>query len=108
MLGSKSLLREAKGYDKAAYTMAQTYLQDRYKDLNEIAIRAEGTNHGRITDKWLKEHGYEMDEKERKLLTQVEKYRKSLRNKTASQERRYKNNVDFIKNMRSIEGYDDN
>ena len=108
LLGSKSLLREAKGYDKVAYTMAQTYLQDRYKDLNEIAIRAEGTNHGRITDKWLKEHGYEMDEKERKLLTQVEKYRQSLRNKTASQERRYKNNVDFIKSMRAIEGYDDN
>lgn len=108
LLGSKSLLREAKGYDKAAYTMAQTYLQDRYKDLNEIAIRAEGTNHGRITDKWLQEHGYEMDEKERKLLTQVEKYRQSLRNKTASQERRYKNNVDFIKSMRAIEGYDDN
>lgn len=108
LLGSKSLLREAKGYDKAAYTMAQTYLQDRYKDLNEIAIRAEGTKNGKITDKWLKEHGYEMDEKERKLLTQVEKYRKSLRNKTASQERRYENNVDFIKSMRAIEGYDDN
>lgn len=108
LLGSKSLLRDAKGYDKAAYTTAQTYLQDRYKDLNEIAIRAEGTKNGKITDKWLKEHGYEMDEKERKLLTQVEKYRKSLRNKTASQERRYENNVDFIKSMRAIEGYDDN
>ena len=108
LLGSKSLLRDAKGYDKAAYTMAQTYLQDRYQDLNEIAIRAEGTKNGKITDKWLKENGYEMDEKERKLLTQVEKYRKSLRNKTASQERRYENNVDFIKSMRAIEGYDDN
>ena len=88
--------------------MAQTYLQSRYDDLNEIAIKAEGTGNPNPSTKWLEENGYEMDEKESKLLKQVLKYRASLKDKTASQERRYKNNVDFIKSMRAIEGYNDN
>ena len=108
ILGAKSVVRDYKGYDKIAYTMAQTYLQSRYDDLNEIAIKAEGTGNPNPSTKWLEENGYEMDEQESKLLKQVLKYRASLKDKTASQERRYKNNVDFIKSMRAIEGYDDN
>ena len=108
ILGAKSVVRDYKGYDKIAYTMAQTYLQSRYDDLNEIAIKAEGTGNPNPSTKWLEENGYEMDEKESKLLKQVLKYRASLKDKTASQERRYKNNVDFIKSMRAIEGYNDN
>lgn len=108
ILGAKSVVRDYKGYDKIAYTMAQTYLQSRYDDLNEIAIKAEGTGNPNPSTKWLEENGYEMDEKESKLLKQVLKYRASLKDKTASQERRYKNNVEFIKSMRKIEGYDDN
>lgn len=108
ILGYKSLARDAKGYDKIAYTMAQTYLQSRYGDINEIAIKAEGTGNPNPSTKWLEENGYEMDEKESKLLKQVLKYRATLRDKSASQERRYKNNVEFIKSMRKIEGYDDN
>lgn len=108
ILGAKSVVRDYKGYDKIAYTMAQTYLQSRYDDLNEIAIKAEGTGNPNPSTKWLEENGYEMDEKESKLLKQVLKYRASLKDKTASQERRYKNNVDFIKSMRTIEGYNDN
>lgn len=108
ILGYKSLARDAKGYDKIAYTMAQTYLQSRYGDINEIAIKAEGTGNPNPSTKWLEENGYEMDEKESKLLKQVLKYRATLRDKSASQERRYKNNVEFIQSMRKIEGYDDN
>lgn len=108
ILGVKSVVRESKGYDKIAYTMAQTYLQSRYEDLNEIAIKAEGTGNPHPSTKWLEENGYEMDETETKLLNQVLKYRASLRDKSASQERRYKNNVNFIKSMRAIEGYNDN
>lgn len=108
ILGAKSVVRDYKGYDKIAYTMAQTYLQSRYDDLNEIAIKAEGTGNPNPSTKWLEENGYEMDEKESKLLKQVLKYRASLKDKTASQERHYKNNVDFIKSMRAIEGYNDN
>ena len=108
ILGYKSLARDAKGYDKIAYTMAQTYLQSRYGDINEIAIKAEGTGNPNPSTKWLEENGYEMDEKESKLLKQVLKYRATLRDKSASQERRYKNNVEFIQSMRKIEGYNDN
>lgn len=108
ILGAKSVVRDYKGYDKIAYTMAQTYLQSRYDDLNEIAIKAEGTGNPNPSTKWLEENGYEMDEKEYKLLKQVLKYRATLRDKSASQERRYKNNVEFIKSMRKIEGYDGN
>ena len=104
MLGVSSGYRKERGWDKIAYAMSQTYMNDRYSDLTAIAIKAKGKDNTNPTPTWLKKNGYELDDKEMKLLKSITKYRHALSNTKASQEKRFNDNVTFIKSIREIEG----
>ena len=104
MLGVSSFYRKELGWDKIAYAMSQTYMNDRYSDLTAIAIKAKGKDNTDPTPTWLKKNGYELDDKEMKLLKSITKYRHALSNTKASQEKRFNDNVTFIKSIREIEG----
>ena len=104
MLGVSSFYRKERGWDKIAYAMSQTYMNDRYSDLTAIAIKAKGKDNTDPTPTWLKKNGYELDDKEMKLLKSITKYRHALSNTKASQEKRFNDNVTFIKSIREIEG----
>lgn len=104
MLGVKSFYRKERGWDKIAYAMSQTYMNDRYQDLTAIAIKAKGVDNTDPTSSWLKKNGYELDDKEMKLLQAITKYRHALSNTKATQEKRFNDNVTFIKSIREIEG----
>ncbi len=104
MLGVSSFYRKERGWDKIAYAMSQTYMNDRYSDLTAIAIKARGKDNTDPTPTWLKKNGYELDDKEMKLLKSITTYRHVLANTKASQEKRFKDNVTFIKSIREIEG----
>lgn len=104
MTGVSSAYRKERGWDKIAYAMSQTYMNDRYSDLTAIAIKAKGKDNTDPTPTWLKKNGYELDDKEMKLLKSITKYRHALSNTKASQEKRFNDNVTFIKSIREIEG----
>lgn len=104
MLGVSYFYRKERGWDKIAYAMSQTYMNDRYSDLTAIAIKAKGKDNTDPTPTWLKKNGYELDDKEMKLLKSITKYRHALSNTKASQEKRFNDNVTFIKSIREIEG----
>jgi len=104
MLGVSSFYRKERGWDKIAYAMSQTYMNDRYSDLTAIAIKAKGKDNTDPTPTWLKKNGYELDDKDMKLLKSITKYRHALSNTKASQEKRFNDNVTFIKSIREIEG----
>lgn len=104
LLGTKSIYRENRGWDKIAYTMAQTYMNDRYQDLTAIAIKAKGLDNTTPTAEWLAKNGYELNDEELKVLKAITKYRSALANKKASQDKRFHDNVEFIKTIREIEG----
>lgn len=104
LLGTKSIYRENRGWDKIAYTMAQTYMNDRYQDLTAIVIKAKGLDNTAPTTEWLAKNGYELNDEEMKVLKAITKYRSALANKKASQDKRFHDNVEFIKTIREIEG----
>lgn len=104
LLGTKSLYRSNRGWDKIAYAMSQTYMNDRYQDLTAIAIKAKGLDNTDPTATWLAKNGYELNDEETKVLKAIVKYRKALANKKASQDKRFADNVEFIKTIREIEG----
>jgi hypothetical protein len=104
MTGVSSAYRKERGWDKIAYAMSQTYMNDRYSDLTAIAIKAKGKDNTDPTPTWLKKNGYELDDKEMKILKSITSYRHALSNTKASQDKRFKDNVKFIKSIREIEG----
>lgn len=104
LLGTKSLYRSNRGWDKIAYAMSQTYMNDRYQDLTAIAIKAKGLDNTDPTATWLAKNGYELDDESKKVLQAIVKYRKAVANKKSSQERKFQDNVEFIKTIREIEG----
>jgi hypothetical protein len=104
MTGVSSAYRKERGWDKIAYAMSQTYMNDRYSDLTAIAIKAKGKDNTDPTPTWLKKNGYELDDKEMKILKSITSYRHALSNTKASQDKRFNDNVKFIKSIREIEG----
>lgn len=104
LVGAKSAYRKERGWDKIAYAMSQTYMNTRYQDLTAIAIKAKGLDNTDATPTWLAKNGYELDDESKKILHAIVKYRKAIANKKASQERRFQDNVEFIKTIREIEG----
>ena len=104
LVGTKSAYRKERGWDKIAYAMSQTYMNTRYQDLTAIAIKAKGLDNTDATPTWLAKNGYELDDESKKVLQAIVKYRKTLANKKASQDKRFADNVEFIKTIREIEG----
>lgn len=104
LVGAKSAYRKERGWDKIAYAMSQTYMNTRYQDLTAIAIKAKGLDNTDATPTWLAKNGYELDDDSKKVLQAIVKYRKAVANKKSSQERKFQDNVEFIKTIREIEG----
>lgn len=104
LAGTKSAYRKERGWDKIAYAMSQTYMNTRYQDLTAIAIKAKGLDNTDATPTWLAKNGYELDDDSKKVLQAIVKYRNAVANKKASQERKFRDNVEFIKTIREIEG----
>lgn len=104
LVGAKSAYRKERGWDKIAYAMSQTYMNTRYQDLTAIAIKAKGLDNTDATPTWLAKNGYELDDESKKVLQAIVKYRKAVANKKSSQERKFQDNVEFIKTIREIEG----
>lgn len=102
ILGSKSIYRSAKDEATVAYTVVMNNLNNRYRDLHNYYIQAQGRDGVDPTDSWLATNDIELDSDDRKVLQFITKYRTQMKNTRLSQDQRYKYNMEFLQNIKSV------
>lgn len=102
ILGTKSLWRSAKDEATVAYTVVMNNLNGRYSDLHNLYIKAHGIDKTDPTDSWLEKNNISLSADDRKVLGFITKYRTQMKNTKLSQDQRYKYNMEFLKNLKTV------
>lgn len=100
--GLGSIYRSKKEPATVAYTVVMNNLEGRYGYLHDYYIQARGRDNTDPTDSWLRKNNIELSAEDRKILGFITKYRTQMRNTKLTQDQRYKYNMEFLKNIKSI------
>ena len=102
ILGTKSIWRSAKDEATVAYTVVMNNLNGRFRDLHDLYTRAQGEDKTDPTDRWLEKKGIELSADDKKVLGFITKYRTQMRDTKLSQDQRYKYNMEFLRNIKTV------